>query len=332
VWSVAPRAYTLGVRVQTAAAGNKPPAVAAARAHAGDDGGGVPGRQGGIDRLRAGARRRRNAAGAAAAVDTREQAGESSEDEAEGDGAAAREGADERERGGAQPAVSGKVAREERRQEKERLKDAQRDQQDRKVRCSLRTCCCAFRQQTARPGTARCVHPTRAAAALRRTPLCRLLPSLTTPNVPRQAQEELAAVRVAADAAEAADFEKWRDQIAVESGGTAAEELASESQGLLAAFVEHVKARKLVVLEELAAEFGLRTAEAVSRVQALESMGRLTGVMDDRGKFIYISPEEMATVAAFINAQGRVSIAELASRSNDFIRLAAPVADNATME
>ena len=137
-------------------------------------------------------------------------------------------------------------------------------------------------------------------------------------------------MRAAADAAEAADFEKWRDQIAVESGGTAAEELASESQGLLAAFVEHVKARKLVVLEELAAEFGLRTAEAVSRVQALESMGRLTGVMDDRGKFIYISPEEMATVAAFINAQGRVSIAELASRSNDFIRLAAPGADNAT--
>jgi hypothetical protein len=39
----------------------------------------------------------------------------------------------------------------------------------------------------------------------------------------------------------------------------------------------------------------------------------------------------MATVAAFINAQGRVSIAELASRSNDFIRLAAP-ADNATTE
>ena len=137
-----------------------------------------------------------------------------------------------------------------------------------------------------------------------------------------QTQDERAAARAAADAAEAAEFEKWRDQIGVESGGTAAEEVASESQGLLAAFVEHVKARKLVVLEELAAEFGLRTAEAVSRVQALESMGRLTGVMDDRGKFIYISPEEMATVAAFINAQGRVSIAELASRSNDFIRLA----------
>ena len=163
---------------------------------------------------------------------------------------------------------------------------------------------------------------TRAAAALRR---CKHGTDISI----CQAQEELAAARAAADAAEAAEFEKWRDQIAVESGGTAAEELASESQGLLAAFVEHVKARKLVVLEELAAEFGLRTAEAVSRVQALESMGRLTGVMDDRGKFIYISPEEMATVAAFINAQGRVSIAELASRSNDFIKLAGPTPGDA---
>ena len=29
-------------------------------------------------------------------------------------------------------------------------------------------------------------------------------------------------------------------------------------------------------------------------------MGRLTGVMDDRGKFIYVSQEEMAAVADYI--------------------------------
>ena len=66
------------------------------------------------------------------------------------------------------------------------------------------------------------------------------------------------------------------------------------------------------MLEELAAEFGLRTADAVSRVQALESMGRITGVMDDRGKFIHISEQEMAKVAEHINARGRIAIADLA--------------------
>ena len=94
--------------------------------------------------------------------------------------------------------------------------------------------------------------------------------------------------------------------------------MAEESGGLLAEFVDHIVEKKVVVLEELAAEFGLRTQDAVSRVQALEQMGRITGVMDDRGKFIFISRDEMAEVAAFINRKGRVAIAELARKSSDF--------------
>jgi hypothetical protein len=61
--------------------------------------------------------------------------------------------------------------------------------------------------------------------------------------------------------------------------------------------------------------------DAISRVQALEQEGRITGVMDDRGKFIYISREEMATVADYIKSKGRVAISELAAMSNQFIDL-----------
>jgi hypothetical protein len=53
----------------------------------------------------------------------------------------------------------------------------------------------------------------------------------------------------------------------------------------------------------------------VDRIQALEAAGALTGVMDERGKFIAISGEEMAAVAAFLRQRGRVAIAELAARS-----------------
>lgn len=49
--------------------------------------------------------------------------------------------------------------------------------------------------------------------------------------------------------------------------------------------------------------------------------GRLSGVMDDRGKYIYISQEEMKAVADYIKRQGRVSISHLASKSNQFIDL-----------
>eukprot|EP00959_Pyramimonas_sp_CCMP1952_P445281 9323076-Pyramimonas_sp.AAC.2 len=38
-------------------------------------------------------------------------------------------------------------------------------------------------------------------------------------------------------------------------------------------------------------------------------MGRLTGVMDDRGKYIYVSPAEMEAVAAHIKSVGILDLA-----------------------
>ena len=73
--------------------------------------------------------------------------------------------------------------------------------------------------------------------------------------------------------------------------------------------------------EDLASEFGLKVVDVIARVQALEMMGYISGVVDDRGKFIFISRDEMAEVAAFINRKGRVAIAELARKSSDFVKL-----------
>ena len=61
--------------------------------------------------------------------------------------------------------------------------------------------------------------------------------------------------------------------------------------------------------------------ECIQRVQDLQSNGKLTGVIDDRGKFIYITMEELESVAKFIRQHGRVSITELAESSNRLINL-----------
>ena len=61
--------------------------------------------------------------------------------------------------------------------------------------------------------------------------------------------------------------------------------------------------------------------DAISRIQSLQESGALTGVIDDRGKFIFISSEELGAVAAFIRQRGRVSIAELVSSSNTLVNL-----------
>ena len=59
----------------------------------------------------------------------------------------------------------------------------------------------------------------------------------------------------------------------------------------------------------------------IDRIDTLMADGTLTGVLDDRGKFIYITMSELESVAKFIKQRGRVSIQELAESSNCLIRL-----------
>ena len=160
-------------------------------------------------------------------------------------------------------------------------------------------------------------------------------------------------------------------------------------QALQARFVDYIKGRKTVGLDELAAEFRTKVQEVISRVQALEAEGAVTGVMDDRGKvrrarrggtgwalammgglvavvaaslsarhcslvhctsarhrsppcppplvptpsqFIFVSSEEMQAVADFIRQRGRIAIAELAHKSNQFIDLEAKATAAAELE
>ncbi|KAH6834796.1 DDRGK domain protein [Perilla frutescens var. hirtella] len=116
-------------------------------------------------------------------------------------------------------------------------------------------------------------------------------------------------------------FEKWKGAFSVDAEGTTENDVQDGSQGLLFDFVEYIKKHKYVPLEDIAAEFKLRTQDCINRINSLETMGRLSGVMDDRGKYIYISLEEMKAVADYIRREGRVSISHLASKSNQFIDL-----------
>ncbi|XP_027342411.1 DDRGK domain-containing protein 1 isoform X2 [Abrus precatorius] len=136
----------------------------------------------------------------------------------------------------------------------------------------------------------------------------------------RMLEEEARAQKAKEEEAAALEFEKWKGEFSVDDEGTL-EEVQDSTEDLLVNFVEYIKKHKCVPLEDLAAEFKLRTQECINRITSLESMGRLSGVMDDRGKFIYISQEEMKAVADYIKRQGRVSISHLASKSNQFIDL-----------
>ncbi|XP_057293012.1 DDRGK domain-containing protein 1-like isoform X2 [Hydractinia symbiolongicarpus] len=117
------------------------------------------------------------------------------------------------------------------------------------------------------------------------------------------------------------EYLKMIESFTVEESGEVGVLTEEESQSLLQEFIDYVMQTKVILLEDLAAHFNLKTQEAIERLENLQEMGRLTGVMDDRGKFIYISEEELNNIAKFIKQRGRVSIADLAESSNSLIKL-----------
>ncbi|KAM3937507.1 DDRGK domain-containing protein 1 [Leptodactylus fuscus] len=117
------------------------------------------------------------------------------------------------------------------------------------------------------------------------------------------------------------EYLKLKESFTVEEEGVAETMDEEQTRSFLTEFINYIKASKVVILEDLGAHFGLRAQDAISRIQDLLADGSITGVIDDRGKFIYITSEEMAAVAQFIRQRGRVSISELAQATNKLINL-----------
>ncbi|KAJ8934404.1 hypothetical protein NQ314_013445 [Rhamnusium bicolor] len=136
----------------------------------------------------------------------------------------------------------------------------------------------------------------------------------------RRREEEEKKVKEEKERREYEEYLKMKEAFSVEEEGYEEEEQGDE-QNLLQEFVNYIKNNKVVVIEDLAAQFKLKTQSAIDRIRDLQKDDILTGVIDDRGKFIYVSTKEMEAVAKFIKQRGRVSIAELAENSNKLINL-----------
>jgi len=128
------------------------------------------------------------------------------------------------------------------------------------------------------------------------------------------------------------EFEKWKDMFSVDESGAQEEGKANEYQDLLGLFIEYMEKHKVTALEDLAAEFLLSATETVERVEILEKLGRVQGVIDDRGKFICITHEEMQQVAEFIKSKGRCNIKDVTEEGNRVIKLDSSGADDFTKD
>lgn len=116
------------------------------------------------------------------------------------------------------------------------------------------------------------------------------------------------------------EYLKMKEAFSVEEEGF--EEIQEDQEeNLLVQFINYIKENKVVILEDLAAHFKLKTQNVIDRITTLQNDGILTGVVDDRGKFIYISQDELEAVAKFVKQRGRVSLTELVENSNRLINV-----------
>eukprot|EP01067_Filipodium_phascolosomae_P009419 Filipodium_phascolosomae@DN8415_c0_g1_i1.p1 len=115
-------------------------------------------------------------------------------------------------------------------------------------------------------------------------------------------------------------YEGWRKDMLVAGSGQDADEVDETSQ--LENFILHIQRHKVVQIENLASEFRLKSQDVVQRLNELVETGRLTGIMDERGKFICLSLEELKTVSKLILEKGKISKSEdLVNICNDVVRL-----------
>ncbi|XP_052413001.1 DDRGK domain-containing protein 1 isoform X2 [Carassius gibelio] len=142
-------------------------------------------------------------------------------------------------------------------------------------------------------------------------------------------EEELQRSREEQERKEEEEYLRLKESFVIEDQGEAEELSEQESRSLLQEFIQYVQTSKVVLLEDLASRFSMRTQDAIARLQDLIADGSLTGVIDDRGKFIFITPEELDAVARFIKQRGRVSISELVQASNTLINLTPELQTNA---
>ena len=85
---------------------------------------------------------------------------------------------------------------------------------------------------------------------------------------------------------------QWKGEFTIAETGE--DNLDFSNENLIEDFLNYIKIRKVVSLEDLSGEFKINSAELVDRLQQFEKQGRICGIIDDRGKYIYITDKELA--------------------------------------
>ncbi|XP_047366067.1 DDRGK domain-containing protein 1 [Vespa velutina] len=129
-------------------------------------------------------------------------------------------------------------------------------------------------------------------------------------------EEEARKLRELKEKQEHEEYLKMKEMFSVDEEG-----FQEDQNVLLDDIMEYIKLKKVIYLDDVAAHFSQKTTFVVDKILEWQKTGDLTGVIDDQGKFIYITESELDAVVKFIKRRGRVSITELSEHSSTLINI-----------
>jgi len=147
----------------------------------------------------------------------------------------------------------------------------------------------------------------------------------------RKAEEIVRQLQEEQKKKEEEEYAKWKDMFTVDEAGKEADQHGSE-ENLIQKFVEYIKLRKVVMLDDLCAEFRLSTKDVIDRITRLLESKKLSGIIDDRGKFIYITDDEFKAVLNLVKRRGRISRTDLVMECNRLIKMNPSEEDKAKLK
>ena len=114
------------------------------------------------------------------------------------------------------------------------------------------------------------------------------------------------------------EYDQWKDLIKVGEEGEEGMDFTKEET--INKFLDYIKIRKVVSLEDISGTFKLNPNDIVIKLNQYEKEGRIMGIIDDRGKYIYLTEKEMGLIEKMLTNRGRISKADLIKECNRLIR------------
>ena len=116
------------------------------------------------------------------------------------------------------------------------------------------------------------------------------------------------------------DYENWKKMFSIVEEGVDKENPEFKAK-LWERFANYLYVHKVTKIEDLCVEFDMNTKEAVEMIRSLEQDGKIKGIIDERGKYILITEEELQSIVKTMREKGRISKQTLVKEANRLVRL-----------